>query len=408
MPKKITFLLSSIPPFLCLVFFPWILLHILFNPSCSSPIFTWNGRLHPDDPSHVQLKAMVVGDLHLGGPTTMWLDRARRDSFMKASFKRAFQILKPHALLILGDISDWGRKSTEEQWGLVMRRFKDMVKPFLGLPYHVIVGNHDIGDYYQVTPTLLRRFVNSFPGLDETASAAFTIRNISFVSVNAMALACDVCPTFSSAQKAVEQFKAALDLSGIQSSEDTQQTNLQTHSTRNAFKRPVLLTHLPLYRADESVCDLVDVPKCAPWHEVEGGCSSLFESAKISRLYTLTPYRSMLDMLSLNTSKYLLSTLQPSLVLSAHAHRFCNRLMDDATREVTVSTFTWRNRDDPSFLLIHFYKDGTHKIQQCFLPRESLVVGLYVLQGTVLMVLMIFGGIRFRRVQRRGRLHFKT
>eukprot|EP00250_Pteridium_aquilinum_P018973 c24245_g1_i2 orf=226-846(+) len=149
MPKKITFLLSSIPPFLCLVFFPWILLHILFNPSCSSPIFTWNGRLHPDDPSHVQLKAMVVGDLHLGGPTTMWLDRARRDSFMKASFKRAFQILKPHALLILGDISDWGRKSTEEQWGLVMRRFKDMVKPFLGLPYHVIVGNHDIGDYYQ-------------------------------------------------------------------------------------------------------------------------------------------------------------------------------------------------------------------------------------------------------------------
>lgn len=400
--QKYTFLLSYLLPFSFLAFFPWILLHFLSNPSCSSP---FNGGLHHTHTSHVQLKAMVVGDLHLGGPTTLWLDRARRDAFMKASFKRASEMLKPHALLILGDISDWGRKSTEEQWGSVVQRFKDMAKPFLGLPYHVSAGNHDIGDYYQITPALLQQFVNSFPGLDDTGSAAFTIRNISFVAMNAMALACEVCPRYNSMKKVVEQFRKS-DMSGSQSSsESTQQTDSLMHSTR---ERPVLLTHLPLYRADESVCDSIDIPKCAPWHEVEGGCASLFESVKSSRLHSLTHYRSMMDMLSINTSRYLLSALNPSLVLSAHAHRFCNRVLEDGTREVTVSTFTWRNRDDPSFLLIYFYKDGTHDIQQCFLPRESLVLGLHVLQGLVLLVLIILGGIRIRRVRRRVTMHLKA
>lgn len=282
-----------------------------------------------------------------------------------------------------------------------MDRFKDMAKPLLGLPYHVSAGNHDIGDYYQITPTLLQQFVNSFPGLDNTASAAFTIRNISFVAVNAMALACEACPMYSSVTKAVEQFS----MSGRQSSlEIAQQGGLLGHSSPS--ERPVLLTHLPLYRGNEIVCDAVDIPKCAPWHEVEGGCASLFESSKSTKLHIR--YRDMVDMLPLNTSNYLLSALNPSLVLSAHAHRYCNRVLGNGAREVTVSTFTWRNRDDPSFLLVYFFKDGTNEIQQCSLPRESLVLGLHILQGFVLIGLLILGGVRVRRVQKRAKLHLKT
>lgn len=321
----------------------------------------------------------------------MWVDRVRRDAFMKASFKRAFQTLQPHALLVLGDVSDWGRKSSKEEWQSVVRRFKDIAMPLLSLPHHVLPGNHDIGDYYQITPTLLQHFVDTFPSLDNTGSRAFTIRNISFVSLNAMALACDECPSYNSMKMTVEQLKAAL------------QTD-----TDDAFDRPVLLTHLPVHREDESVCDLVDVPKCAPWHEVEGGCESLFQSSKVSRYHKLTPFRNRIDMLSLNTSSYLLSALKPRLVLSAHAHRFCSRIVGDGVREITVSTFTWRNRDDPGFLLVHFYKDGTWDIQQCFLPRESFVLGMHVLQGTVLFALTIFGGLRYRRLHKGARMHLKT
>lgn len=35
---------------------------------------------------------------------------------------------------------------------------------------------------------------------------------------------------------------------------------------------PVLLLHLPLYRRDENACSSSDIPRCAPWHEVEGNC----------------------------------------------------------------------------------------------------------------------------------------
>lgn len=393
-------------PLSALVFLPWILLHFLSSPSCSLISSSEEREIKG---ASVQLKAMVVGDLHLTGPRTIWLDRVRRDAFMKASFKRAYRVLKPHTLLVLGDISDWGRKSTEEQWKSVVDRFNDMAKPFLGLSYHVSAGNHDIGDFYQITPTLLHRFVNTFPGLDETGSAIFTIRNISFVSLNAMALACDACPMHGSMQKVVEVAQSALQTGSNgsqQLTEYTGQMDSTTSSSANAFQRPVLLLHLPLYRADESVCDSVDAPRCAPWHELEGGCLPLFASAQSSKLYTLTPYRSMIDMLSLNTSRYLLSALKPSLVLSAHAHRFCDRVLDDGTREITVSTFTWRNRDDPSFLLINFYKDGTRDIRQCCLPRESFVLAFHVLQGTVLLALITVGSIHFRMV--RKRLHLKA
>ena len=35
---------------------------------------------------------------------------------------------------------------------------------------------------------------------------------------------------------------------------------------------PVLLLHLPLYRADDSACTPIDLPRCAPWHDLEGSC----------------------------------------------------------------------------------------------------------------------------------------
>ena len=179
-------------------------------------------------------------------------------------------MLKPHTLLILGDLSDWGRKSTDEQWKSVVHRFVKVAKPFLGLPYHVSVGNHDIGDFYQVTPALIHRFARSFPGLDETGSSTIMIKNVSFVSLNAMALACDGCPMHASMQNVVEDVKKNLQFPTVK--------GLGTSASR--FRKPILLSHLPLYREDESVCNTLDIPRCAPWHELEGDCLPLFTSRR--------------------------------------------------------------------------------------------------------------------------------
>lgn len=40
----------------------------------------------------------------------------------------------------------------------------------------------------------------------------------------------------------------------------------------NSSFGPVLLLHLPLYRHDDGSCDSVDIPRCAPWHDLEGSC----------------------------------------------------------------------------------------------------------------------------------------
>ncbi|KAH7429594.1 hypothetical protein KP509_09G057800 [Ceratopteris richardii] len=406
--QKSVFRLSYLLPLLISAFAPWILLYFLANPSCMWPISNDEISKTHD----VNLRAMVVGDLHIGGPTTVWFDRMRRDAFMKASFKRAFEKLRPDMLLILGDLSDWGRKSSKEEWNSVILRFKDMMIYFKGSQYHVIPGNHDIGDYYQITDTLLQQFTDSFPSLDEMGNSFFVLRNISFVSLNAMALACDHCSMHNSMKVAVEGYKIALQQAEpddmYMSIEENQSADRHRHSIQDSSAGPVLLTHLPLYREDESVCGSLDIPICAPWHEVEGGCIHLLELSKNSGHYKRQNYRKNIDMLSLNTTNYLLSALKPRLVLSAHAHRFCSRLLDTGTREVTVSTFTWRNRDDPSFLLVQFYKDGSYDIQQCFLVRESVVVLLHLFQGILLFVLLVFGGHRCWKLRKSNKLHLKS
>jgi hypothetical protein len=185
--------------------------------------------------------------------------------------QRAYAAIKPHTLLILGDLSDWGRKSTDEQWKSVVDRFRKIAKPYLGLPFHVSVGNHDIGDFYQVTPALARRFASSFPGLDETGSSTFVIRNVSFVALNAMALACDGCPMHTSMERVVEDMRESL---------QTFPSMDGVGAAAERFQKPVLLLHLPLYREDESVCSTMDIPRCAPWHELEGDCLPLFASGQ--------------------------------------------------------------------------------------------------------------------------------
>ena len=113
-------------------------------------------------------------------------------------------------------------------------------------------------------------------------------------------------------------------------------------------------------------------------------------------------------------SDYILSTLRPRLILSGHTHYSCHYRHEkyDVT-EITVSTFNWRNRDDPSFVLALIDKDlpvgsgderGPHpniRLQRCYLPSESTVVGTYCV-GAVVVVLEVSIAWTCRRRRRRN------
>ena len=92
-----------------------------------------------------------------------------------------------------------------------------------------------------------------------------------------------------------------------------------------------LLQHFPLYRRNEVRCTGVDAPP---------------DEEKRSK------NREKWEVVSKEMSQKLLSLLRPRLVLSGHTHHGCYLLHDDGTPEMTIPSFSWRNRNNPSFVLV--------------------------------------------------------
>ena len=89
--------------------------------------------------------------------------------------------------------------------------------------------------------------------------------------------------------------------------------------------------HFPLYRQTEAICTGVDAP---PPEE------------KQSR------NREKWEVVSKEMSNKLLSLIRPRLVLSGHTHHGCYLVHEDGTPEMTIPSFSWRNRNNPSFVLV--------------------------------------------------------
>ena len=118
---------------------------------------------------------------------------------------------------------------------------------------------------------------------------------------------------------------------------------------------PILMSHFPLYRVSDEHCD---EPDEAPKDE---------KSVKM---------REGWDCISAESSAKLLSDLSPRLIFSGHTHHGCNTTHGDAT-EINVSSFSWRNKKKPAFVLAYFTRDS-HAIAKCYMPDENSVYCAYV------------------------------
>ncbi|CAK9195422.1 unnamed protein product [Sphagnum troendelagicum] len=357
---------------LCLLL-PALLLNLITYPSCSPAPTVGTSS------SSSSLKVAVVADLHLAGPGTHWFDRFRRESFLQSTFRKIYWKLKPDALVVLGDVSDAGRKSNDAQWDAVVSRFWSVIGPFAKGPLQVVVGNHDVGDHHdQGMQARLPRFAASFPGLDPTCCSRYNWKLIDFISLNAMAMQGDRCSLCSDVEKVVEKHSVLVQQHGQN----------RSHNNRSG---PVLLLHLPLYREDDSACNSLDVPRCAPWHELEGSCLGVMASPPPVATPE-EPYKVGQDVLPPDVSKYVLEALKPRLVLNGHTHRWCDHIHEDGTREITVSSLTWRNRDDPSFVIATFDANSSIHIQHCMLAHESTVLTIYLMQGVSILIWALITG----------------
>lgn len=173
-------------------------------------------------------------------------------------------------LLVLGDVSAKGSELTRTNWVSVLHQFHGLLGPFLGLPYHVILGDRDIGQCSGLNVNSVNWVASNFPGLDSAGCGAFEISNTSFVSLNSVALLCGNNNLRFGVEKVVERESVDLQMEADGTTEsmkdsgefwETDHNFLWKESTISSGSGPVLLLHFPLHRTADGNCSGVNPSK---------------------------------------------------------------------------------------------------------------------------------------------------
>ncbi|KAJ6391538.1 hypothetical protein OIU77_025506 [Salix suchowensis] len=336
------------------------------------------------------LKVMLVANLLLLGSDTSFFNLYFRDHYMSKVFKKSFYSLKPDMLLVMGDVSARGSTLTRGKWVSVLHQFHGMLGPFIELPFHVVLGDMDVGGCSGLDSNSVYWIARSFPGLDSSGCGGFDIDNVSFVSLNAVALLCGSNKLRFSVEKAVEMER----IDSWMDTEKEMDDYGEFTKISDSFGRrkdsvssglgPVLLLHFPLHRAaDNGGCKEGNIVRKA--HVPLRQNLNALES---SRGFTGAPYE-LSHTIPPNATQYIFQALKPRIVFSAHTHEFCDHTHADGTREITVPAMTWKARDDPGFVFATFRSGGnTVSVSYCSLARESHVLIAYT--SILLLLLMLW------------------
>ncbi|XP_005356275.1 metallophosphoesterase 1 isoform X2 [Microtus ochrogaster] len=304
------------------------------------------------------LKAMFLADTHLLGEIRgHWLDKLRREWQMERAFQTALWLLQPEVVFILGDIFDEGKWSTPQAWVDDVQRFQKMFRHGSHVQLKVVIGNHDIGFHYQMSKYRIKRFEEVF-----SSERLFSWKGVNFVMVNSVAMEGDGCSICSEAEAELREISRKLNCS-----REVQGSSQCEGEQRLPFSAPVLLQHYPLYRASDANCSGEDA---APPEERN------------------VPFKEKYDVLSQEASQKLLWWLQPRLVLSGHTHSACEVLHPGGVLEVSVPSFSWRNRNNPSFIMGSL-TSRDYALSKCYLPFEDRVLTTYGAAVSFLVLLVL-------------------
>ncbi|XP_023682114.1 metallophosphoesterase 1 [Paramormyrops kingsleyae] len=309
------------------------------------------------------LRVLFLADTHLlGAIRGHWFDKLRREWQMERAFQTALWLLQPEIVFILGDIFDEGKWSSRQDWKHDVQRFLRMFRHPGDTELIVLVGNHDVGFHYEMNRYKLDRFERLF---NYTSAKILSRKGVNFVLVNSVAMQGDGCSICQAVEDQLLRLSQDLNcsLQGLPSYAVREQCRGRRSLPPSA---PILLQHYPLYRVSDASCSGKDVAPPEERHLL---------------------FKERYDVLSREASKKLLRWFHPRLILSGHTHSACEVLHEQKYPEISVPSFSWRNRNDPSFILgtispRHF---ALHK---CFLPEESTVIGVYCATSITLALVL--------------------
>jgi len=376
------------------------------------------------------LHAMFIADTHLlGSRLGHWFDKLRREWQMRQSFSTAYRFFQPEVVFFLGDVFDEAKWCGPSEFDDYLRRFRTLfASDRRRTKTYVVAGNHDIGFHYAVTPYLDDRFGKAFNASASGGVDRVSLKNIQFVLVNSMALHGDDCFLCSKAIKRLNKVSADLECLKNREFCDTEEEGIDDE---DVYSRPILLQHFPLFR------------------ESDAQCGNEADTAK-GREKTAA-FRPQWDCLSQDSTKLLIEKLQPRFVISGHTHHGCKvkhkavvkvsrappafvpaapqapvtsssdssepfrletsdvvfdedyeqpreELVEDTIEEWSVASFSWRNRNNPNFLLAKITQDQV-ALSKCYLPEEDSVITLYLFG---LVSILIYCFLTRRRFVRGG------
>ncbi|XP_045671077.1 metallophosphoesterase 1 isoform X1 [Ursus americanus] len=318
------------------------------------------------------LKAMFLADTHLLGEVRgHWLDKLRREWQMERAFQTALRLLQPEVVFILGDIFDEGKWSSSQAWADDVERFQKIFRHPRDVQLKVVAGNHDIGFHYQMNAYKIKRFEKVF-----SPERLFSWKGINFVMVNSVALEGDGCHICSEAEAELIEISRKLNCSregklalpgDLLSPQQGRRSGPCPDPQLLPASAPVLLQHFPLYRRSDANCSGEDA---APLEE-RG-----------------IPFKERYDVLSQEASQQLLWWLRPRLILSGHTHSACEVLHGAGVPEISVPSFSWRNRNNPSFIMGSM-TPTEYALAKCHLPYEDTVLATYCVAAGLLVVLIL-------------------
>uniref|UniRef100_H3DBK3 Metallophosphoesterase 1 n=1 Tax=Tetraodon nigroviridis TaxID=99883 RepID=H3DBK3_TETNG len=340
-----------------LIYFPAIL-------KCSWP-GTGLGKSPDGRPVDPLVRAMVLSDTHLlGAVGGHWFDKLRREWQMERAFQTALWLLKPEIVFILGDIFDEGKWSSQKHWEDDVRRFHRMFRHSPDTQLVVLVGNHDIGFHYEECQN--SRFWETSVILRSICShGLMRLKISSFLLLNSVALHGDGCPICQSVE--TELIRLSREMNCSLQDPDGGAAQGCEGPRLHAPSSPIMLQHYPLYRVSDAACTGLDAAPAEDRHLL---------------------FREKYDVLSKEASQRLLWWFRPRLILSGHTHSGCEVLHDNKYPEISVPSFSWRNRNNPSFIMLSVSAD-TFGLSKCFLPEESTVIHVYCLAGACTMLLLL-------------------
>lgn len=271
------------------------------------------------------VKVMLFADPHLLGPYQgHWFDKLRREWQMHRSFQSAVTIFRPEIIFILGDVFDEGKWVNDKQFQEYLGRyFRIFSTHGTDSKLYSIVGNHDIGFHYAAHPYLTERFYRE---MNSSGVQLISVNDAHFVTINSIAMEGDGCMLCERAER--ELIKISYQLECAQGVGNCD----KIPKIRGSYSHPIILQHYPFYRQSDKECQVTDVK-------------------------TIEKYREGWEVLSKDASKLIHKLLKPRVGFSGHSHHYCqlqNQFMDNMD-EYTLASFSWRNKDNPSFLLVSLF-----------------------------------------------------